>query len=323
MAPGVPVLDLNAVARRVTTTTDVERTVLLVLALVIALAGLVLAGQVVARSASTIATDARTLGAMGMPRRAVALAATLSHAPAAAVTAVACAGAAVRGVGAAALRAGRGPRSGHGPAHGPARHRRRRARADGAAARRVLPRRVARAPAARRSSSVTTRVVRWPGSVATRRWSSASARPWPSDAGAGSAGVPVRPALLGAVVGVLGVAGAATVDAGLHDALGHPERAGVVWDVVVLPPDPTLVAGGGAVDDAVIDEVRSAPGVRGGGAGPAEGRPRGRHRRARVRARAHRRRRDQPDRASPSCPVARRRSPARWRSVRRPRTPST
>jgi predicted lysophospholipase L1 biosynthesis ABC-type transport system permease subunit len=34
-------------------------------------------------------------------------------------------------------------------------------------------------------------------------------------------------------VGVLGVAAALTLDAGLHDALAHPERAGVAWDATI------------------------------------------------------------------------------------------
>ncbi len=44
VAPGTPVLDENAAARRVTTTTDVEHTMLLLLSLVVLLAGSVLVG---------------------------------------------------------------------------------------------------------------------------------------------------------------------------------------------------------------------------------------------------------------------------------------
>jgi hypothetical protein len=44
--------------------------------------------------------------------------------------------------------------------------------------------------------------------------------------GRGRSAVPVRPALLGAVVGVLGVLAAFTFSAGVSDAVGHPERFG-------------------------------------------------------------------------------------------------
>ena len=60
--------------------------------------------------------------------------------------------------------------------------------------------------------------------------------------GRGRNAVAVRPALLGAIVGVLGVAAALTLGAGLQSALDHPERAGSVWDAAVEPPeDPAIV----------------------------------------------------------------------------------
>ena len=80
---GVPVLDLHIVARRVTATTDVQRSALLLLAGAIALAGLVLAGQVVIRSASLIGRDARDpRGGRACAGAPVAAAALLSHVPA-------------------------------------------------------------------------------------------------------------------------------------------------------------------------------------------------------------------------------------------------
>lgn len=54
------------------------------------------------------------------------------------------------------------------------------------------------------------------------------------DRGRGSQSVPVLPALLGAVVGVLGVVGALTFAAGVDDAASHPERFGQVSELQVF-----------------------------------------------------------------------------------------
>jgi ABC-type antimicrobial peptide transport system permease subunit len=51
--------------------------------------------------------------------------------------------------------------------------------------------------------------------------------------GRGRRAVPVRSALVGAIVGVLGVVGCFTFRAGLADAAADPLRAGVVWDFMV------------------------------------------------------------------------------------------
>lgn len=48
--------------------------------------------------------------------------------------------------------------------------------------------------------------------------------------GRGRSAVPVRSALIGAIVGVLGVVGCLTFRAGLDNAVKSPERSGVVWD---------------------------------------------------------------------------------------------
>jgi ABC-type lipoprotein release transport system permease subunit len=49
--------------------------------------------------------------------------------------------------------------------------------------------------------------------------------------GRGRSAVPVRPALLGAVTGVLGVLAAFTFSAGVSDAVAHPERFGQTWQL--------------------------------------------------------------------------------------------
>jgi hypothetical protein len=49
--------------------------------------------------------------------------------------------------------------------------------------------------------------------------------------GRGRAAVPVFPAVMGAVAGVLGVLAAFTFSAGVSDAVAHPERFGVTWQL--------------------------------------------------------------------------------------------
>ena len=49
--------------------------------------------------------------------------------------------------------------------------------------------------------------------------------------GRGRAAVPVFPAIMGAVAGVLGVLAALTFSAGVSDAVANPERFGVTWQL--------------------------------------------------------------------------------------------
>jgi ABC-type lipoprotein release transport system permease subunit len=73
-------------------------------------------------------------------------------------------------------------------------------------------------------------------------------------------GAPVAPALLAAVVGVLGVVGTMQIDHGLDDALDHPERAGVTWDAGVAAIDSDYTETG--VSRELTDLVSRAPDVR-------------------------------------------------------------
>ena len=78
------------------------------------------------------------------------------------------------------------------------------------------------------------------------------------DRGRGRNSIPVLPALVGAVVGVLGVVGALTISSGFRDALAHPERAGVTWDLSVTPlPD---AYDGTTLKPAIGDAIRRASG---------------------------------------------------------------
>ena len=60
--------------------------------------------------------------------------------------------------------------------------------------------------------------------------------------GVGRSRVPVVPALLGAVVAVVGVTVTLSIDHDITNALAHPELAGVTWDVGVTP-DPGALTG--------------------------------------------------------------------------------
>jgi ABC-type lipoprotein release transport system permease subunit len=60
--------------------------------------------------------------------------------------------------------------------------------------------------------------------------------------GRGRSSVPVRPALLGAITGVLGVLAAFTFSSGVDDALATPARWGLTYDVVVDTQSPDALA---------------------------------------------------------------------------------
>ncbi len=78
--------------------------------------------------------------------------------------------------------------------------------------------------------------------------------------GPGARSMPVRPALIGAVVGVLGVVGALTINAGIVHALANPELAGVTWGASVTPPPADVTST--SVSGRLLSEVgRAAPGA--------------------------------------------------------------
>ena len=72
--------------------------------------------------------------------------------------------------------------------------------------------------------------------------------------GRGRRAVPVRPAIAGAVVGLLGIVGALGLVHGIDDALHTPSRSGQVWAASVWPDDqhsPDAIANGLRQDKAV------------------------------------------------------------------------
>lgn len=78
--------------------------------------------------------------------------------------------------------------------------------------------------------------------------------------GRGRRAVPVRSALIGAIVGVLGVVGCFTFRNGINDAAENPRRSGVVWDhMVVAGPAPVAAADRAAIaDDPAVSAVTRA-----------------------------------------------------------------
>ncbi|MBA3955719.1 MAG: FtsX-like permease family protein [Acidimicrobiia bacterium] len=258
LAPGTPVLDFGAVERRVATTVTVEQTALLALAGLVGLAGLVFVGQALARSVAVIDDSREPLRAVGFTRATLTGAALLPHlvvaASAATVAVIAALAASARfpigfagrvdpdpGVHADWVVLGPGVaatlallvsgttiiawlRTGAGVDEGGARP-----TATTATLRRILP-----LPVGIGASTAL-------------------------DGGRGRARVPARPALVGAIAAVVGLAATFTVDHGLGDALRHPERVGVTWQATTVPAPDQLTPTG--IDDRFVDQILAQRGV--------------------------------------------------------------
>ncbi|MCU1454232.1 MAG: hypothetical protein JWN46_2378 [Acidimicrobiales bacterium] len=261
VGPGTPLLDMHAITRRVNTTLAVERTALVALAASVAIAGTLLLVQALSRSAAVVGDDALVLRAMGMERRYLALAAVLSHLPTVLVGAAA-------GFGGAVLASGRFP-------VGLARHIDPdvglhvdwTVLAPGALLTAILLaggvalsalRSLPSGAGARRPRST---VASWIRSWAPLTFGLGATMALERRRGGTRGSVPVVPALVGAVVGVVGVVGALTIDHGLRDALTHPERAGVTWDVTVFPPQAASAAAGGISARYVARVQAASPGA--------------------------------------------------------------
>ena len=259
VAPNVPVLDLDSSGRRVTTTLSVESFALWVLVGAVILAGGLLVAQMLGRSVSLIGEDARALRALGLTRRDVAWGSILIHGSVFAIAS------GVGLLGAIALSPllplGLGrqidPDAGF--------------HADwtvlgiGLAATLVLlvtatvfmalatMRRETRHVAGQRS--VVTAWLRRSAPVPVSLGASAA-----FERAAGSQGTPVRPALVGAMIGVLGVVSALTVDHGIHHALANPQLAGVTWAVSITPPPQDLTPT--SVSKSLLQQTQqAAPGA--------------------------------------------------------------
>lgn len=256
VAPGTPILDLHSVGRRVETTLSVERTSLMLLGAVVTLAGGLLVAQAVIRSARVIGDDARVLRAMGMARQNLVHAAVLSHLVAAGTAMVLATATTI--VASRFFPVGLGRRIDvdvgtyiDWPVLVPGVSVTGTALLLGVA---LVAWRVSNpgTPKGASSPSAVATAVRRRAPVALGIGVGMAI-----ERGRGRSSVAARPALLGAVVGVLGVVAALTIDRGIEDSLAHPERAGVTWDATVRGDlaaayDPTLGFSREAVD-SVLD----------------------------------------------------------------------
>ncbi len=253
--PNVPVRDLAEDAKRTTHATDVERTALLLLAAVVAAAGLVLVGQTLTRTVYAMAEPVPALRSLGFTRADLVQGLVLPVGLTAVTGAVVAMGSAIAlsarfpvglsrrlepdlgvhadwlvlGLGAAvvvtlvlagaafaALRAARASQSVPGPIAG-------------------------------------NRAVRAVGGVASLPATIGAGLAL--DAGRGERSLPVRPAIAGAVAGILGVVGALGLVRGIDDAMTVPARSGQVWDATVFPSEEHQDV------SAISEELRGDPEV--------------------------------------------------------------
>jgi len=240
--PDIPVRDLGEDRKRITHSTGLERTGLLLFAAAVVLAGVVMVGQALTRSVHAMAEEASALRAIGFTRAALVRGMALPIV----VTAVTAVVVAVGGAIAFSTRFPVGLARRLDPDVG--------AHADwlvlglGAAALAVVIMAGAVVAAVRAAAGAARRGTMRTGSPIVR--SLRAAAPLPLGIGAGLAlepghgdrAVPVRPAIAGAVAGILGVVGALGLVHGIDDALATPARAGQLWDALVMPNEQHSIA---------------------------------------------------------------------------------
>lgn len=257
VSEGTPLFDLNVAARRSETTLGVESIALVILAAVIAIAGGLLVAQAAGRSAASIEEDATTLRALGMTDADLRRAILLAHVVTLAATAVTLLAVAIGMSGLFPVGLGRDIHPDVG-LH--------------VAWAWILPAvaltmlltvggiELAVFRVLRRQSAAPRRSLR--PIAALRRLASvpvALGITMAFEPGRGARRMPVRPALIAAVVGVAGVIGTLSINAGIEDALAHPELGGQVSDIVVSSAsfDPTL-----HLDPAWVARIEAAaPGI--------------------------------------------------------------
>jgi ABC-type lipoprotein release transport system permease subunit len=228
--PNLPVRDLTEDTKRVTRGTDLERTALLIFAVAVALAGLVLAGQTVARTVYALAEPSPALRAIGFTRRGLLAGLLLPVALTAVVAAVVALVAAVVlsrwfPVGLAGQLEPDGGVHADWPVLLPGALLVAAAALGGAA---VSALRATAAspprPTIGTAFSLTRALRRIPALPAVIGAGLALER------GEGTRALPVRPALASGIIAVVGVVGAFGLLVGIDDALARPERSGQFWD---------------------------------------------------------------------------------------------
>jgi ABC-type lipoprotein release transport system permease subunit len=260
-------MDLSAEAQHVREVADFEADALLAFAAAAFIAAVFLVGQSVARYVSGATQDLQVLSAVGMPPRHVRVAATVAPALAGTVGALV-------GVGAAFLASSRFPTGTAASIEpSPGRHADLTVLLAGVV---VIPLLVA--AGAVLGSWATSRSLAGDGRRSRSRVSSLTARagaPVPVSVGAsfaldrgrGAHAVPVYPAVVGAVVGVLGVVAALTFAAGVSDAAAHPERFGQISqlesffgfnDEDFVPADDALAIMAADPDVVAVNDTRQA-----------------------------------------------------------------
>jgi hypothetical protein len=228
---GVPVYDLGAASKRVTNGTGLETTGLLLFALAVAAAGMVIVGQALTRSVRAAGGDLSTLSAIGFDRRGRASALALPHLVSAATAVVTASVVAVLLSPRFPIGLGR--------------------RVDPDVGLHLdLPIVVGGAAVVGLLLTGATAISAWRASAVQHQGS--AERPsslvgltrrlgfgvpvvvgagLALEAGRGRRSLPVRSALTGTAVGVLGLVGALVFLRGLDDAATHPERFGSVWNL--------------------------------------------------------------------------------------------
>ena len=240
ITPTTPILDLVDAGRRVKTSTDVERNGLLLFGLAVGVAGLLIVGQAVLRSVQASAADAPTLRALGLVRRELAGALLLPLVPVAVLAGVVTA--AVAGLLSSRYPIGLARQIEPDPGFA----------VDGwfVAGMTVLTVAVVVGIAAASAWRTVHRLDRPVAGASGGRVEKALARlslPLPVAVGArfaltggrGRAALPAGPAIVGAVVAVVGVVAACTLAAGITDALDDPSLVGSSWDATTYPADDT------------------------------------------------------------------------------------
>jgi ABC-type lipoprotein release transport system permease subunit len=240
--PDIPVRDLSEDRKRIVHGTDLERTGLLLFAAAVALAGLVLVGQALTRTVYGMAESVPALRAMGFTGPNVVGGVLLAMAPTAAV------GVAVA-VGSAVVFSSRFP---VGLARrldpGLGTHADWSVLGAGAAVVVVLMLaagafaawravRASERPVAIAPGSPLLRVIRRAGPLTVVIGAGLAL-----ESGKGDRALPVRPAIAGAVAGILGIVGALGLVRGIDDAVSHPPRSGQFWDAVLYGDEQHSIA---------------------------------------------------------------------------------